>query len=222
MKISLPDDFRFMDTSRRGKAYVKDGILYVIGYVKFEELMYMVTYALKGNDKCYYCGAELTKKNRTLDHLYPRSLGGVSITDNLVPSCKLCNQNKKDMTYHQFKRYRELKSLEKQREFYSACERENLRVRRKKRFVINSEWLSVYDIREVLKHMKFNNLEKSKSRALAEYYSKWGQYTHPVIVSSNGWIFKGRHILHHAKGIKRHGVIAIVLDNVVVINKDTL
>ena len=41
----------------------------------------------------------LTQKNRTLDHMYPRRWGGVSIPDNLVPSCKNCNGDKMDMTY---------------------------------------------------------------------------------------------------------------------------
>ena len=221
MRIRLPEQFIYTNRAQNSSAFVKDGVLYVSGCVNFEELMYTATYVLKGYDTCHYCGAELTEKNRSLDHMYPRRWGGVSITDNLVPSCKACNQEKKDMTYHQFMKYRRLKSQKKKDEFYKQCEEDNLRVRKRAKFVINSEWLSVYDIREVLKYMRFNKLEKNKSKALAAYYRNWGQYTHPVIVSSNGWIFKGRHILHHAKGIKRHSVMAIVLDNVVVNNKDT-
>jgi hypothetical protein len=80
----------------------------------------------------------------------------------------------------------------------------------------------VYDIQELIRYMKFDKLEKTKSDNLAAYYRNCGQYTHPIIVSSNDWVFKGKHILHHAKGIKRKSVLAIVLDNVVVLDKDTL
>lgn len=221
MEIRLPEQFIYTNRAQNSSAYVKNGVLYVSGCVNFEELMYTITYVLKGYDTCYYCGAELTEKNRSLDHMYPRRWGGVSIPDNLIPSCKECNQEKKDMTYEQFMRYRKLKSRMKKDEFYQKCVEENSRVRKRAKFVLNREWLSVYDIQKILKYMKFNKLEKNKSKKLAAYYRNWGQYTHPVIVSSNGWIFKGRHILHHAKGIKRRSVMAVVLDNVIVINKDT-
>lgn len=220
MRIRLPEQFIYTNRAHNSSAYVKDGILYVSGYVNFEELMYTATYVLKGYDKCHYCGAELTEKNRSLDHMYPRRWGGVSITDNLIPSCKDCNQEKKDMTYDQFMRYKQCKSQQEKDEFYLKCLEENLKTRKRAKFTIDRDWLTVYDIREVLKYMKFNKLERNKSRKLAAYYRNWGQYTHPVIISSNDWVFKGRHILHHAKSARRHSVIAIVLENVIVV-KDT-
>ena len=70
-------------------------------------------------------------------------------------------------------------------------------------------------------YMKFNKLEKKKSDNIIAHYRSWGQYPYPMVVSSNNWVFKGKHILLHAKGIKRKSVMAIVLDNVVVLDKDT-
>ena len=222
MRIRLPQSFIYTNRAKNISAYVKDDILYVSGYISFEDLMYTITYMVKGYDKCYYCGCELTDKNRTLDHMYPRRWGGISIPENLVPSCKNCNQDKMDMSYDQFMQYRKLKTKQYKEEFYNKCLQENLRVRKQAKFVLDSEWLSVYDIQELLKYMKFDQLEKTKSNNLAAYYRNWGQYTHPIIVSSNGWVFKGKHILHHAKRINRKSVMAIVLDNVVVLDKDTL
>jgi len=222
MKIRLPQSFIYSNRTKNISAYVKNDILYVSGYISFEDLMYTITYMVKGYDKCYYCGCELTDKNRTLDHMYPRRWGGISIPENLIPSCKNCNRDKMDMSYDQFMRYRKLRTKSDKEKFYEECLQANFKVRRRARFVLNSNWLSVYDIRELLKYMKFDQLEKTKSNNLAAYYRNWGQYTHPIIVSSNGWVFKGKHILHHAKKIKRKSVMAIVLDNVVVLNKDTL
>ena len=222
MRIRLPESFIYTNRAQNSSAYVKNGVLYVSGHVNIEDLMYTATYVLKGYDTCYYCGCELTEKNRTLDHMYPRRWGGVSITDNLIPSCRCCNGQKMDMTYEQFMQYRSFKTQKRKDEFYQKCLVENMKTRQRAKFVIEREWLSVYDTGELLRYMRFNKLEKNKSKKLASYYRNWGQYPHPIIVSSNDWVFKGRHVLHHAKCIKRKSVMAIVLENVVVLDKETL
>lgn len=43
---------------------------------------------------CRYCGADLIDDDYHIDHVYPRSRGGVSHMDNLVTSCKRCNRDK--------------------------------------------------------------------------------------------------------------------------------
>jgi len=219
MKIRLPQSFIYSNRTKNISAYVKNDILYVSGYISFEELMYTVTYMVKGYDKCYYCECELTDKNRTLDHMYPRRWGGISIPDNLIPSCKNCNGEKMDMTYKQFMQYRRLESKKEKEDYYQKCLQENSKIRRKSKFVLDRRWLSIYNIQKLLKFMSFSGLEKGKSANLAAYYRNWGQYPHPMIVSSNNWVFKGKHILHHAKGIKRKAVMAVVLENVVVLDE---
>ena len=44
---------------------------------------------------CYYCGCQVAHRQLTMDHLVPLSRGGRSTKDNLVPSCKDCNNKKK-------------------------------------------------------------------------------------------------------------------------------
>ena len=46
------------------------------------------------NCQCVYCGETYEFKELTLDHVIPRSRGGESITSNLVPACRKCNQGK--------------------------------------------------------------------------------------------------------------------------------
>ncbi len=46
---------------------------------------------------CYYCGVQVAHRQLTMDHLVPLSRGGRSTKDNLVPSCKDCNNKKKTM-----------------------------------------------------------------------------------------------------------------------------
>lgn len=46
---------------------------------------------------CHYCGQQFSYRELTMDHLVPLARGGRSTKDNLVPSCKTCNNLKKSM-----------------------------------------------------------------------------------------------------------------------------
>ena len=43
-------------------------------------------------NRCIYCG----DISESIDHILPRSKGGLSITENCVPACLSCNGNKTD------------------------------------------------------------------------------------------------------------------------------
>ena len=47
--------------------------------------------------KCHYCGGTVSPKELTMDHIVPLARGGRSAKNNLVPSCKDCNNRKKSM-----------------------------------------------------------------------------------------------------------------------------
>lgn len=49
----------------------------------------------RDGESCYYCKKSLPVGKVTLDHYYPRSLGGPFDVFNLVTSCKRCNSFKK-------------------------------------------------------------------------------------------------------------------------------
>lgn len=74
----------------------------ILDYVRrYEDLMYELTYAQK-EKRCIYCGKKLNKNNRTIDHLYPRCTGGISITNNLFPCCSPCNEDKGNLTHDEY------------------------------------------------------------------------------------------------------------------------
>ncbi|MGD0900273.1 MAG: HNH endonuclease [Thermoguttaceae bacterium] len=50
---------------------------------------------------CQYCGAQPGSEDLTLDHVVPRSQGGVSNWDNCVLACMVCNKRKADRTPEQ-------------------------------------------------------------------------------------------------------------------------
>ena len=45
----------------------------------------------RDNYLCQYCNAALTYAEATIDHVHPRSLGGLNIWENLVTACYNCN-----------------------------------------------------------------------------------------------------------------------------------
>ena len=50
---------------------------------------------------CVYCGSN-RRQDLTIDHLIPQSKGGKNTWDNLVTSCKGCNNKKGDMDVENF------------------------------------------------------------------------------------------------------------------------
>ncbi len=46
---------------------------------------------------CFYCGKTVPPKELTMDHIVPVSRGGFSKKGNVVPSCKTCNTQKKQL-----------------------------------------------------------------------------------------------------------------------------
>ncbi len=53
---------------------------------------------LRDSSTCQYCGSKMPTQGLTLDHVTPRSKGGQSTWENLVASCKPCNNRKSDRT----------------------------------------------------------------------------------------------------------------------------
>ena len=49
---------------------------------------------LRDRNSCQYCGAMLGSSELTLDHVVPRSRGGLSTWENLVACCHSCNRRK--------------------------------------------------------------------------------------------------------------------------------
>ena len=44
---------------------------------------------------CNYCEKKFDPKELTMDHIIPIARGGESVKNNIVPSCRDCNQKKK-------------------------------------------------------------------------------------------------------------------------------
>ena len=48
----------------------------------------------RDNGECQYCGIELARRDSTIDHVIPRSQGGLTTWENVVLACHSCNRRK--------------------------------------------------------------------------------------------------------------------------------
>ena len=138
MIIDLPTKFYYEKDG--SKSFVDNKILYCENNVSFDRLMYHITYELRGKSTCYYCGCELNEENRTLDHMYPRDFGGVSITNNLVPCCTNCNQKKNNLTLSEYFDYMNVQDAKKRKQYKMEVLRKHEEYRYKNGFYLPEDW----------------------------------------------------------------------------------
>ena len=70
--------------------------------VKFKQIPRFGNTLKTYKEACFYCGTSLNDYNRDVDHLIPKSRGGIKSNDNKVYSCTSCNRLKADMTPEEF------------------------------------------------------------------------------------------------------------------------
>jgi 5-methylcytosine-specific restriction endonuclease McrA len=56
---------------------------------------------------CHWCGRSFTASELTMDHIVPMARGGLSTKGNVVPCCKECNNQKKQLLPMEWEAYLE-------------------------------------------------------------------------------------------------------------------
>src|SRR3984957_20813852 len=80
---------------------------------------------LRDRNTCQYCGIVLNSGELTLDHVQPRSRGGLSTWENLVACCHNCNRRKGNHLLHE---QTEMKLLREPRPFSLHTSRHIMRM----------------------------------------------------------------------------------------------
>jgi len=61
-------------------------------------------------NQCCYCGGVFDRADLEIDHMLPRSRGGLNEPQNLVAACSLCNSRKRTKTPGEFLRHAKKKA----------------------------------------------------------------------------------------------------------------
>lgn len=218
MIIGLPKRFELEDKRTGELAYIENGVLKLSEETIFRKVMIKLTYMLKGENRCYYCGKIFPNEEMTVDHFIPLSFGGPTISENLVPACKTCNGKKRDMTFQQYQRYLQAEKLgETQiRRFLFELFKEQEEMRKTKEYIIPKDWIVEKPINDIIindkkvqNYKKYNNYEK--------YYYKYGIIKNPIVVDRNNFLLDGFLSLMVAEKNGLNTIPTIVLENVEVI-----
>ena len=206
MHILLPEYY----SSKKG--YIVGNTLLLNKILNFEKIMYELTYEIYGK-KCVYCKRKLTEKNKTLDHLYPRAIGGVSITNNLKPSCQKCNSAKGDKTEKQF--YDSKIISKKESKLYKTnINKWKEQIYKTQGFYLPKDWYFFVPTNDIKGIVNLDYpLGKSYYNALG-FYSTYNHFPKPIIIDKDFNLLDGYSILQLAKNKNIESIPAIWCENV--------
>ena len=216
MHVELPKGFSYYTKKRAGHAHEENGFLYVEGPISWERVAYDLCYAVKGRQRCKYCGAKVKRRSMTVDHMFPRYFGGVSIPDNLLPSCTRCNSLKGDLNYHEFKEYRKLSKGERA-EFKRRVYAKKTKIRYRNGYDLPKRWISIVDISTIIvKDKSLLALRGKKYQRVEGFFKTYHHLPNPIVLSSNSVLLEGHTLYSVAQNNRVKYVPVIRLDNVVV------
>lgn len=219
MIIELPKKFSIGNAQEKNDAFVEDGILKIRKSASFRHVMYEITFQLKGGKhQCGYCGNFCYDRKMTMDHIYPQDMGGPTITNNLLPACGKCNQQKSNMTEKQYLKYRMIKNNEKQKAYLKQLQIEKEQKKLRGEFEIPEEWICKKQIDSIIAEIRLGDVTKcQKYQEVKRYYFKYGYFQRPIILDRRGYLLDGFYTVIFAKKHNIEKLPIIQLENVEVI-----
>ena len=218
MIISLPEKFPIgtLKKQENNQAFIENGILKIGRDCKFSNIMYGLTYLMKGDRICYYCGKTISKKEMTLDHVYPRDFGGPSITDNLVPCCQECNNDKNNFTHQQYKEILLARQNGTAKQLKEEFYRQHEELRKKKMYSLPEHWIEEVKLSEIqiLYLDSFNYKATKKYNDSKKFYNMYEMLRRPIVVDRKNNILDEFILYLFAKDKKLDKVPIIKLENV--------
>ena len=221
MIIELPDIF-YEARNEENFVRIVNGILEIKGEWNFEDLMIDLTYKMKGRNKCYYCRREVSEKKITIDHLFPKNFGGITITNNLEPTCRWCNNKKTNMNQYEFGVWRGLKTKEERISYYHSVVKKKARrirnVNMKKGFDLPERWIEQWKLENIRVIRRIFNNGGRRYKKIMSFARRYNKLPRPIIVSYNGVLLDGMTTYNVAMDLYLNEVPVIVLENVIVLD----
>ena len=193
-------------------------MLYMEGNFGFEKLMYDLTYAIFGKHYCYYCNKNFKNKKMTIDHMYPVDYRGITITNNLIPSCSDCNSRKSNLTTEEFIEYNDLRTKKERARYREEMITRKEHMRLLKGFDIPKEWVTAMNLSEILVPSFGTRILGKRYDKYMNFIKKYGHFPKPIVVSSNHVLLDGWNVFMCANKLKYSKVPVVILENVVVLS----
>ncbi len=219
MIMDLPNEFYYGTTIQKNDAYVIDGELKIRRTVSFRNVVKELTFNLKGGKNiCAYCGKSIEYSKMTIDHVYPQTMGGPTITNNLVPACRKCNSDKTDMTFEEYMEWCSFSTEDEQKKFLNLLRRKKEGMRRRKEYQIPEDWISKKRITTILLDVKLEDCSQTKKyRKIESFFNEYQYFQKPIVLDKNRFLIDGYNTVIFAKDHHILEIPIIQLDNVEVI-----
>lgn len=218
MIIELPRSF-YMDGPNNSKgAFIEDSILKISREISFRRVMTEITYQIKGRYRCCYCKEKVVEEDMTIDHMYPQAFGGPTITNNMLPSCKMCNNEKGNLNTSQYKAFLKAKEKGNLDDFRRKIKKYQEFIRTWIEFDIPQEWLSEEEISRIIVIFDLDeNYKGKKYQKIQKYYEEYHHFQKPIIIDRNGFVLDGFLAVMYAKNTGMKKIPVIQLENVEII-----
>ena len=218
MIIELPRSFKMSGPNRSSEAFIEDGILKIKRDISFRKVMTEITYQLKGRYRCCYCKKAVIEEDMTMDHMYPKAFGGPTITNNMLPSCKKCNNEKGNLNTSQYKAYLKAKEEGRLVDFKKKISKYQNFIRQWIEFDIPQEWLTEEEISKIIVIVDLEENYKSKQyQKIDNYYKEYHHLQKPILIDRNSFVLDGFLSVMYAKNVGLTKIPVIQLENVEII-----
>lgn len=214
MHVLLPDKFHF----KKSRNMIYDDNLIIASDIKFRYLMYSLTFAIHKN-RCFYCGKKIkNNRGKTIDHVIPRTLGGITITNNLVPACDICNSKKGFMTISQFQLWSDMNFSDK-KEYEKILRNRVEKIHQTKGFDLPQSWIEYANISEIDAIEEYAYEKGKKYEKAKIFYETYGLLPKPIVVDKNYNILESRSVYLVAKDVGIKNIPIVRCENIITLKK---
>lgn len=218
MIIELPKKFSYAD-KKTGEicARVDNSILYINEGIDIEKIMYSLIYSMNETVECYYCKKIITKEKITIDHVYPKSFGGVDITNNFKFACSKCNSEKSDFNNEEYAIYKSLPKKQRKK-FRKTTIRQKEQIRKTVGYDLPEKWVLMKNVFDINVFEPYRMLGKSYNK-VQNQYEQYGTFIKPIVTDRELNLIDGYNTYRYA--VKNHitMVPVIICENVKIVKR---
>ena len=172
---------------------------------------------IDGNIHCSYCGRILRADEIYYNRIYPKEVGGIKIPQNLLLTCKRCNNNKGNMMT-KFEYLQFINSNKKQKLELKAKVKESIEFYRKEMaYKIPKNWIEYVNIEQEEIKTSLVKLNNNKLKFEKEFYDKYKYLTTPIVINSQKYLLDGVEKYKLARKQKLNNIPVVIIENLKIV-----
>lgn len=168
------------------------------------------------NIHCAYCGRELRYDQIIYSMIYSKNVGGVKIPQNMLITCKQCDNKKDNMNKFEYLKY--INANKKEKMTIKAEVEKSINIYRKERaYKIPRNWIEYINIQE--KKLKTDLLKISNKKMILnkDFFEKYKYFMTPIVINNQDYILDGIEIYKIAQKQKLNNIPVVIIENLKIV-----